>query len=245
MTGARRGFTLLEVMIVIVIFGIVVAVAAPNLRGALEKEGLRSAARQLATGAAVARSEAVARGEPVALRIDPEERRWRIALPDAERDARGRRRSARDAKASIEKPRELGPRIRFDKFSRGGEDYRLERSSDPLEILFYPSGSSSGGVVQIVNNKGRRMSVEVSRAASRVTVWEGEPKSIDEQLAAAAPKEGTEGFRQIKSSEEELAEQYRRVASRLVQDQRRQYEMFSNGITPAEYFAQREQEGGE
>lgn len=58
----KRGFSLIEVMIVVSIIGLIVAVGTPRLRRALEKQNVRSAKALIATMAATARGAAVQRG---------------------------------------------------------------------------------------------------------------------------------------------------------------------------------------
>lgn len=58
----RRGFTLIEMLMVFVIVGIVVAFGLPRLRDSLQKSNVRSAKSALATLVAKARAAAVARG---------------------------------------------------------------------------------------------------------------------------------------------------------------------------------------
>lgn len=58
----RRGFTLIEMLIVIVLIGLVGAIAVPRLRDAFESTSVRGARVAAGTLAAKARAAAVARG---------------------------------------------------------------------------------------------------------------------------------------------------------------------------------------
>ena len=68
-TTRRRGFTLIEVMIVIALVAIVVSLAGPSFREYILMQRLRSVQSQLVTDLNYARSEAVSRGVPVQLRM--------------------------------------------------------------------------------------------------------------------------------------------------------------------------------
>lgn len=57
-----RGFTVIELMIVLVVTAILLALATPNLRGVLARNQLLGQANELAGALALARSEAVSRG---------------------------------------------------------------------------------------------------------------------------------------------------------------------------------------
>jgi len=69
MTCRRRqlGFTMVELMTVVVIAGILLALAAPSFRGMLERRRLEGQANELVTDLAYAKSEAVARNRNVVL----------------------------------------------------------------------------------------------------------------------------------------------------------------------------------
>ncbi len=58
----HRGFTVIELMIVLVVTAILLALATPNLRGVLERNQLLGQANEMAAALTLARSEAVARG---------------------------------------------------------------------------------------------------------------------------------------------------------------------------------------
>jgi prepilin-type N-terminal cleavage/methylation domain-containing protein len=66
----RRGFTFIEMMTVIILLGIVTALAVPRLRGSLEKQNVRSARAAISTLVATARSVAVQRGCSATLNLN-------------------------------------------------------------------------------------------------------------------------------------------------------------------------------
>ncbi|MBK7541646.1 MAG: GspH/FimT family pseudopilin [Candidatus Competibacteraceae bacterium] len=85
----QRGFTLLELMVVLVIAVLLVAVAPPLLSGLSGATELRGAARQLAAGLRFARNEAVTRQREATLTLDLAQHRFavsgdprEISLPD-------------------------------------------------------------------------------------------------------------------------------------------------------------------
>ncbi|GAC1655385.1 MAG: hypothetical protein NVS4B3_20070 [Gemmatimonadaceae bacterium] len=62
LTNARRGFTLIEIMMVVVLMAIMMAIAFPKLQSLNRSTDVRSAAQQLATSVSAARGAAIRRG---------------------------------------------------------------------------------------------------------------------------------------------------------------------------------------
>lgn len=65
----RRGFTLVEMLMVLVIMGIMAAMAAPGMTRWLKTVGSRGAVNELVGDVTLARIQAVRRGQTVSLRI--------------------------------------------------------------------------------------------------------------------------------------------------------------------------------
>ena len=77
-----RGFTLIEVMVVMAVLALMLVLISPNFSSALPGVSLKAAARTLAGGLRHARSRAIALNEEVALVIDVESRRYAIVGGD-------------------------------------------------------------------------------------------------------------------------------------------------------------------
>ena len=58
----RKGFSLIEMIVVVILIGIIASIGFPRLRDALEKQNVRSAKALIATLAATARGAAIQRG---------------------------------------------------------------------------------------------------------------------------------------------------------------------------------------
>ena len=71
--GCRRGFTLIEIMIVISIMMVVMTVGIPAFVRALDKQGLRKAVNDVVEGCSHARSQAILRGVPMEFVIRAED----------------------------------------------------------------------------------------------------------------------------------------------------------------------------
>ena len=64
-SNLHRGFTMIELMIVVAVIAVAVALAAPSFRGLLAKKRIEGVASELATDLQYARSEAVSRNATV------------------------------------------------------------------------------------------------------------------------------------------------------------------------------------
>lgn len=65
----RRGFTIAELMIVVLIIGIAAAMAAPRVEGMIRASSLTGALNQVAADLQLARVRAIRSGRPVALQV--------------------------------------------------------------------------------------------------------------------------------------------------------------------------------
>lgn len=252
---SRRAFTFIEVMLVVVMIGILLAVVLPNMAGVREKTALKTAAKDISAGGILARQLAVAYGRPTALAFDPEAQVWNIDLDPKTEDAslanwrkRGRR---DDDMTSDERERPLPPRVKIATLRQGDVDAKL---TEPLRLTFYPNGSCSGLAIELVNSRDRRMTVDFSTASGQPEVYIGSPKSQAEKLVerglnpedyglerpasatvAAADTAGA-GFKQTAGwTEEERVAAYSDVAARIAARSRALYETTREG-GPAAYY---------
>jgi prepilin-type N-terminal cleavage/methylation domain-containing protein len=65
----RKGFTTVELIIVIILMGVIASIGFPRLRDGLEKQNVRSAKALIATMVATARGAAIQRGCPATLNM--------------------------------------------------------------------------------------------------------------------------------------------------------------------------------
>ena len=146
--GAQRGFTLLEILLVLVIaasgYALVVRFTSAGVSGA----ELKSAARAVAAGLRDARGTAIATQETAALTLDLEHRSFEVSG--------GRR------------PRALPERLELKLYTAQSEIVDEKRGA----IRFYPDGSSTGGRVTVASGE-RRFLVDVDWLTGRVRIKEG------------------------------------------------------------------------
>ncbi len=139
-----RGLTLIELLIVLAIIAIVSAIAIPIVNGVSNAE-MRSAARQLASGLRLARSEAVAQRRETFLVIDIAGRRFKV-----DRDGR---------EYSLPRNVEL-------KLFTAQKDLVDDKVGS---IRFYPDGGSNGGRITLAAGE-RKFEVDVDWLTGRVAI---------------------------------------------------------------------------
>jgi len=140
--GKARGFSLFELMVVIVLLALVTGLILPNLTRGLSGLELDAAARDMVTLMKRARSEAIA-----------EQRVFRVLLKnDPEQPA-----------DSYIYANEYEEEIKAFPFPRGVRillEERDVRASHGI-VSFYPNGRSSGANFQLRNEQGKTLLVEV------------------------------------------------------------------------------------
>jgi general secretion pathway protein H len=142
---ASRGVTLLELLIVLSIMAIVAAMVVPMFGGGVSTGELKGAARQVAAGLRLARSEALATRRETRVVLDLEHRTFRL-----ERD-----------------PREhvLPRQIELKLFTA-----QSDLVNDTVgAIRFFPDGGSNGGRLTLAAGQ-RKYDVDVDWLTGRVSI---------------------------------------------------------------------------
>lgn len=141
--SGRQGFTLIEVVIVLFVLGLAAAVVVPSVgRGS---DALRTRADVAGFSAFLrhAREQAITRGEPHEVRVDPEARLLVLALSGSE---------------AVRASKRLSSRLRIE-----------AHPPSALTVQFLPHGLSTGGSFRIEGPGGRIYLVSVHPLTGRVT----------------------------------------------------------------------------
>lgn len=239
---ASRGITFLELMIVVVILGVLISVVGANLRGAGQRAALFGAARELVSACNVARQAAISTEREIYLRFDTEHHRWRLRLNISPEEEDRHARYDRDAVYELEIPRELPAKISFVKIETDTFEDRSSRTKYP-QITFYPNGSATEGTIQLASERGRKITIEITRATGRVEVYQGDPRDfaqklkdlgvepstfIKEPIAGPDTMQGAfasgdnSNAERVAREEEQRESYYQDVLSRIVEQRRRQ-----------------------
>jgi len=138
--GESAGFSLLEVIIVLVLLGAVAMVVMPSFVGGLSSLELQTATRDLITNMRKARSSAVS-----------EQTVHRVIL-----QAPG-------------VPDEPSSYVLTNEFEQPLERFELPKGVSfvdaevlPVVLSFYPNGRSSGGIIGLTNKSGKQMFIQLN-----------------------------------------------------------------------------------
>lgn len=145
---ATRGFSLLELLLVIALIAAIGALTAAALTGGMDGVRLRSAAKEVAAQLRFTRAQAIASGKPQRFTIDPRAHAW-----TAPKDRSG------------EIPEQLG--IVF----TGARQTQPARGVGA--IVFFADGASTGGRIQLTA-KNAAWNVDVKWLTGEVRLRRGE-----------------------------------------------------------------------
>jgi len=149
-TASRRrgaaGMTMIEILVVLAIMALGAALVVPMVAGTGVSNGdLKAAARQLAAGLRLARSEAITGRHETVLLLDIEKRSFRVAKDSRE--------VALPAKVEL-------------KLFTAQSDLVSERQG---AIRFFPDGGSNGGRITVASGE-RKYEVDVDWLTGRVAI---------------------------------------------------------------------------
>ncbi len=193
--ATRHGFTLIEILIVVVITGMIAAVAMPGFSRAMKGAHLRTGARTLAMAHKFARNMAVLRQTPMALLVDSEAGQVEVVsfanrdstgLQSGFLDGREQRGAAAETDGEAARPeapaapppiesefiRPLGKDVKVDSFEYpdGGD---VESIKGIYMVNYQPNGMSEGFRVRLLDANGKTVIITtegISGAAEMM--WE-------------------------------------------------------------------------
>ena len=145
--SAAGGFTLLEMLVVLMLIGLIVAVTIPTFSGGVSTTALKSATREVAAGLRLARGQAIAQRTESVLELDVAGRSFRVP-PD--------------------------PRVHT---LPSGIELKLFTAQRDLiseqvgAVRFYPDGGSNGGRITLASGE-RKFNVDVDWLTGRVAILE-------------------------------------------------------------------------
>lgn len=148
---ASKGFTLLELVVVLVIAGLLFSLGGPSLSAVRDTMQYREAVRHIVSAAKNGRRDALALGRPMDLLIDTANNRYALTSNAG---------SVQDSQFE-NLPLELEITVVY--------AIEVSPSADLAAIRFYPAGGSSGGEVSIVRESGSGVHLTIDWLLGDVT----------------------------------------------------------------------------
>ncbi len=130
--GAQRGFTLIEIVVVLVIMAMASVIIIPSIRSGSRQREVRRTVQRFVAAARAGSSKAIREREPAGLSLDLRSRSFGVE----------------GASRRIDLPS-------FASFGDVSGGY-LEDSGEKIVFDFYPTGGSAGGSVELVFETGGR-----------------------------------------------------------------------------------------
>ena len=171
----HRGFTFMELMVVVVIIAVMMAVAFPTMRGFNEKNKLRATAREIVALMKYARTEAVIGERRTEVFVDLDKRQYWLDLRTP--DPKTGEYNGKAKKSQLELKRELNKDIWFDEVSA----YESSIVKGKLVAVdFFPDGSATPIFLTLTNKRGAKMTIELLKSTGMTEVTGG---TIEEKKA--------------------------------------------------------------
>jgi type II secretion system protein H len=168
---SHRGFTLIELMVLVVIMGIVSAMAIPNLSRSLANASLRAAARDLMTATQYARNYAVTHQTQTRLLLDTENNRYMLLARRTDDDGQSQ---FAQMTLAMTGTRELGRGVKFGEVEIQPSTADEAPSDDgESQVNFDPLGQADAAVIQLVNDR-HMWTLYVAPSTGRLTLTEGD-----------------------------------------------------------------------
>jgi type II secretion system protein H len=182
----RHGFTLIELMVVIVLISIMTAMIIPEMKGTFEEALLHSTARELVNAFNLGYSQAVTLNQIHRVRLDRKNGRYFVEKKAEEKgsgfipvgDLSGGE-GKLDTRISIEirraeetpaaAPEPEAPLVSQD-------DSRIRNVDEP--VVFYPDGTADSGEIRLRDREGFRLALRINPITARVDVVELEHESV-------------------------------------------------------------------
>lgn len=180
--AGKPGFTLIELMVVIVLIGIMAAVIVPEMRGTYEDALLRSTSRRLVDVFHLAYSRAVSLNQLHRVRFDKITGRYFIERAVQTGENGGGFARARDIpdgegeldpriSMEIRKQDEALPTATDQGTSPSSEDDRRVRNTED-HFAFYSDGTADAGEVLLRDRDGFRLALRINPVTARVQIVE-------------------------------------------------------------------------
>jgi len=166
-TGARTGFTLFELVLVILVVTIAVSIVMPSFSGTLATVATRSSARRLMALSRRARAQAVAEGIRHRVNFDFDERQFWLTAESAPLSEPG---VYREIEADWGQRLEVPDKVTLRRVVMIVEEEREELESGETHVTFSPDGTACDCEVVFEAADGFRCVVAIRGLTGRVRI---------------------------------------------------------------------------
>lgn len=187
MFGERKGFTLIELILVLVIMGLLTSLVAPAITS-LAGLKLKTAARRIAAGLRYARSQAVTTGSDYQVVFNLEKGEVTVESLQEEEPYRGdgeQKESQGNEKEDVSEEESAPQKIKRKKTYKVPKEVKIakvivegveitEDDDEEVWIDFYPNGSCSGGEIYLTNERERVYRIVLNFLTGIVEITEEE-----------------------------------------------------------------------
>jgi prepilin-type N-terminal cleavage/methylation domain-containing protein len=156
----KRGFTLLELILVMVIISAVLSMAAPSLRGFFSSRKAHDAAAGILSLIRYARTQAITEGRNYRLNLDPDEGAYWLTV----NDAGGYAELDTDLGRTFLLPEFTTMELEMDEYDGKDED------AEDAYIEFYPKGHADVCTIRLFDQNGDEVDVLALTPAERYHV---------------------------------------------------------------------------
>ena len=173
----QKGFTLLELLIVLVVIGVAAGIAGLMVARDLGGLELRTTTKNISAVLRYARNHAVSEKKEYVFEIDEEEKVYRLLTekekktsPDDEAEN-----DTDDTEVDTTVYDDEGKAIVISKDIPDRLEVTFHENDDEFPVMaFSPQGNSSGGVIEVSNDRGKTFFIVVNRITGRVVIEEAD-----------------------------------------------------------------------
>jgi type II secretion system protein H len=163
----RSGFTLVELMVVLILIGIFTGLIVGEMRGTYEDALLRASARKLVAAANLAGSQAVSTGQPLVLSFNTAQSEYAV-----------HKRSARESQSSLVDEGRLDDRIivlvRQQEQASSDEPNEAplteEQATKKDDIAFYADGTADSREILLRDRTSKELVLRINPITGRIRI---------------------------------------------------------------------------
>jgi len=163
----QRGFTLLEMMVVMVIIGTIMAIAIPRINDAFEVN-LKSAMRRLQGAITFAFNESVIKQTPLRLNFDLTTGEYWITYLMVQ----GSTGEFKQVDSEFTRRQRMPDGVFFTDVVTPHDQEKRQEGED-IFIGFYPTGFAERAVIHLASHDGREYTLLIKPLTGKVTIYDG------------------------------------------------------------------------